>query len=72
MSLCGGQQHYVEQESTDDFSFNPNIPNKFFEKLLTEATFYTSDSFKFKVGKSRIWFKPLQILEKCILATNLS
>lgn len=49
-----------------------NIPNNLFEKLLTEATFYSSDSFKLKVGKSCIQVKTLQILEKCVLTTNSS
>lgn len=69
MSFCVWQQHYIEQDATDDFSFNPNIPNKLFAKLLTKATFYT---FKFKVDKSSIQIKPVQVLEKCVLATNSS
>lgn len=44
------RQHYVEQEAIKVFSFNPNIPNKLFEKLLTEATFYTSDSLSLKLA----------------------
>lgn len=65
MSFCMWQHHYVEQDATDDFSFKPNIPNKSFAKLLTKATLYTSDSFKFKVDKSCIRSNLWSFRETC-------